>query len=327
MSDRLGMIHAIHEQHDDDLPRLAYADWLEERGEVEHAEFIRIELRLSHLSSGHEDYRPLFLRELELIRAHKDEWFGTFRSGWDGYDMRRGFIEEVSARTPAAVVPYADWLFSHHALLRLGVTGPWREVRPLLSHPLAGILVRLTLCGSQTGLFYNWYFSRPPEQQANLAHRPLVLSLAGHRAGSGLIDDLLASPHRERVTWLDLSGNVLTTVGLQKLLDALPVLPRLKTLALSGSVSSDTAGHSTSHPNIGPAGIDLLANHPAVTQLEQLDLTNNLISPANVQALIDSPFLAGIEKLGIGQGPGQADCRRLRQHFGNRIELPREQPA
>jgi uncharacterized protein (TIGR02996 family) len=324
MSDRLGMIHAIHEQHDDDLPRLAYADWLEEQGEVEHAEFIRLELQLSRLGSNDEDYRPLFERELELIRAHKDEWFGTFRSGWHGYDMRRGFIEEVSARTPADIIPYADWLFSHHALLHLAVTGSWPELRPLLSHPLAGILGRLMLCGHETGVAYSWYSSNPPRRGAPLAHRPLMLSLARHRAGAGLIDDLLASPYRERVTSLDLSCNLLTAVGVQKLLDALARLPRLKTLILSGSVTFDPAGRYSPQPNIGPAGISLLVDHPAVARLAEIDLSHNLITSANVQALLDSPFFERIEKLGIGEGLGQAESRQLRQHFGNRVGLPPE---
>ena len=49
MSDRLGMILAIHEQPDDDLTRLAYADWLEEHGEPDRAAFIRIQVELAEL--------------------------------------------------------------------------------------------------------------------------------------------------------------------------------------------------------------------------------------------------------------------------------------
>src|SRR5689334_13304664 len=116
MSDRLGMIHAIHEQPGDDLPRLAYADWLDEHGDADRAEFIRVELRLARLPREDAEFRALFARDLELIKQHKDEWFGTWRHQWNGYEVRRGFIEEVSAQSPAAVLSCADWLFSHHAL-------------------------------------------------------------------------------------------------------------------------------------------------------------------------------------------------------------------
>jgi uncharacterized protein (TIGR02996 family) len=318
MSDRLGMIHAIHAEHDDDLPRLAYADWLEERGEVEHAEFIRLELRLARLPSDHEDHRRLFERELDLIRAHKNEWFGTFRSGWDHYEMRRGFIEEVSSRTPTAVVPYADWLFSHHALLYLSVTGEWPKLRPLLRHPLAGILAQLRLVNTDSVVGSGWYSLPSLPREPTLARRPLVLSLTRHRAGPEMIDDLLGSPHRARVAWLDLSGNRLTAVGLEKLLDAMPSLPRLKTLHLAGSATPD----SVIQTNIGPDGVDVLAHHPAAAQLVAITLSWNAIERANVQALIGSPFLDRIEMLRIDERLRPIDSQRLRQHFGERADLP-----
>src|SRR5262245_61566052 len=100
MSDRLGVMHAIHERPDDDLARLAYADWLEEQGEVAHAEFVRVEVSLSRTRRDSPEYHALFKRELELIRTHKDVWFGTSRRDWAHYEVRRGFIEEVSGRTP-----------------------------------------------------------------------------------------------------------------------------------------------------------------------------------------------------------------------------------
>src|SRR5262249_60146063 len=99
--------------------------------------------------------RALFARGLELIRQHKDEWFGTWRHGWNGYEVRRGFIEEVSARSPAAVLSCTDWLLSHHALQDLcvwcastPVRGKWTELRPLLHHPLMKVLAQLSLLGA-----------------------------------------------------------------------------------------------------------------------------------------------------------------------------------
>ena len=41
MSDNEAFVRAIAEHPDDDAPRLVYADWLEEHGQPERAEFIR----------------------------------------------------------------------------------------------------------------------------------------------------------------------------------------------------------------------------------------------------------------------------------------------
>lgn len=318
MSDRLGMIHAIHELPADDLPRLAYADWLEEHGEVEHAEFIRVELALSHTSRlDEETWRPLFVREVELIRAHKDEWFGTWRHGWLHYEMRRGFIEEVTAREASAVVPHADWLFNHHSMYDLWVGGPISQSKPLLQHPLASILARLSLQGSDYRVDM-----QPVVRGLPLSERPLRLLVNGHRAGPELIEDLLASEHLGRLSTLDLSDNVVTAYGLGCLLDGLEAFPKLTTLRLRGRISETTPRQFTQSPNVNQEGIVLLAEHPATAQLEEIDLANNRLDSAAVQALVESPFLTKVRHLNIEPRPLRADCDRLRDRFGTRVVLP-----
>lgn len=47
--DGAGILRAILEDPQDDLPRLAYADWCEEHGDAERAEFIRVQLELAKL--------------------------------------------------------------------------------------------------------------------------------------------------------------------------------------------------------------------------------------------------------------------------------------
>jgi uncharacterized protein (TIGR02996 family) len=44
-ADELAFLAAVHERPGDDAPRLVYADWLEEHGEVEYAEFIRWQMQ------------------------------------------------------------------------------------------------------------------------------------------------------------------------------------------------------------------------------------------------------------------------------------------
>ena len=47
MSDADALLAAVLADPDADLPRLVYADWLEERGEAERAEFIRVQVELA----------------------------------------------------------------------------------------------------------------------------------------------------------------------------------------------------------------------------------------------------------------------------------------
>lgn len=51
--DRDSFIAAIIARPDDDLPRLIFADWLDENGETERAEFIRVQCELARLSKSH----------------------------------------------------------------------------------------------------------------------------------------------------------------------------------------------------------------------------------------------------------------------------------
>src|SRR6202030_4321823 len=53
MSPEKSFLHAILEAPDDDTPRLVYADWLDEHGRPEQAEFIRIQCQLEKVPPGH----------------------------------------------------------------------------------------------------------------------------------------------------------------------------------------------------------------------------------------------------------------------------------
>jgi uncharacterized protein (TIGR02996 family) len=66
MSDRDDLYRAILANPADDTPRLAYADWLEENGRPEEAEFIRIGCRLESITPDDPDFTELYERQHEL---------------------------------------------------------------------------------------------------------------------------------------------------------------------------------------------------------------------------------------------------------------------
>src|SRR3954463_15181880 len=60
---------------DDDLPRRVYADWLDENGDDDRAEFIRGQVRLAGMELWDEGYTSLDVRCRQLERTHP-EWLG-----------------------------------------------------------------------------------------------------------------------------------------------------------------------------------------------------------------------------------------------------------
>src|SRR5438309_7067053 len=136
MSDRDALLAAIREAPRDDAPRLIYADWLDEHGEADLAEFIRVQIEIEpfrrlagdldrwrravidlHLNDPvpadfppeWQRYAELARREHELYEAHRWEWLGPLGM-LDGehdahFDARfcRGFAEEVSLATSTFV--------------------------------------------------------------------------------------------------------------------------------------------------------------------------------------------------------------------------------
>src|SRR5262245_15204849 len=47
MSDRKALLRGVIDEPDDDTPRLVMADWFEENGESDRAEFIRLQIQLA----------------------------------------------------------------------------------------------------------------------------------------------------------------------------------------------------------------------------------------------------------------------------------------
>jgi uncharacterized protein (TIGR02996 family) len=110
-ADERALVQAIIANPDDDLPRLVYADWLEEHGRPERAEFIRVQCWLSraHLDRVSESLASEWRsREKVLIRDHMPSWrlqLPPHLSSILG-EFRRGMIEVASINCPSAA---GDW--------------------------------------------------------------------------------------------------------------------------------------------------------------------------------------------------------------------------
>ena len=73
-SDGDALFRAVCEHPTDDLPRLVYADWLEENGRAGRAEFIRLQCELARLPTEDPAAAPLLARQDALLRANRTAW-------------------------------------------------------------------------------------------------------------------------------------------------------------------------------------------------------------------------------------------------------------
>jgi uncharacterized protein (TIGR02996 family) len=110
-------LQAICDDPADDTPRLVYADWLEERGNPERAEFIRLQIDVAH------GRRRAAAREKELLFQYGDAWTAELPEleGIRWGDFERGFVESVWAMTSQVFVDHAADIFTATPVRRLVV--------------------------------------------------------------------------------------------------------------------------------------------------------------------------------------------------------------
>jgi uncharacterized protein (TIGR02996 family) len=103
-------LRAICENPDDDTVRLVYADWLDEHGELERAEFIRLQVAQAGKPRL---YDADYFRVDALLKANRKRWLAEVPAltgiEWDDAP-RRGFFCAVRALA-------VKWFLQHHAQL------------------------------------------------------------------------------------------------------------------------------------------------------------------------------------------------------------------
>jgi uncharacterized protein (TIGR02996 family) len=124
-------LQAIREAPDDDTPRLVFADWLDDHGQVDRAEFIRVGCTLARAQPGSPEQGQLQQRSAELVRMHTETWFGPLLHHFkDRSQIERGFlvalrgsIDEVLAQA-GAIETFAPVLRSLSVDFWRGRAGP-----------------------------------------------------------------------------------------------------------------------------------------------------------------------------------------------------------
>lgn len=176
MTDHRALVAAMVADPADDTVRLAYADYLEENGEGERAELVRVQVELARMNVNDPERRPFVVRNRELLNEHGPAWRARLPRlpGIEWGDFSRGLVEEVHAADAAAVVKHAGQIFTEPAVHVLRITR-LPEARTLAALP-----------------------------DLNRIRSLRLISSAAHE---DTIRDLISSPHLKQLIALDLHGN------------------------------------------------------------------------------------------------------------------------
>jgi uncharacterized protein (TIGR02996 family) len=304
MSLEQAFLRDINERPHDDTPRLVYADWLDDNGQPERAEFIRVQCRLAELPTGHPERPALERREHALWKKHVKAWRKPLPARYRSGPFYRGFL------TPRLSI-YADRRLTYGLFLTPEFSPPdftplWEafisgeggepEAVDLVGHPALDRLIGL------------WLHSLPESWLRRLAASPrarhlIALSGALMRLRAGAAEAVAGSPHLARLTALNLSNNDLGPAG-ARALAASPHLRRLRELDLRVA-------------RLGDEGALALAGSPVLDTVVRLSLSTNDLTDRAADALIESPHLAHVRKLEL-RWSNFSDSRwqALRKRFG-----------
>src|SRR5262245_29279508 len=115
MSERDSLLAAIYADPDDDATRLVFADWLDDHGEPDRAEYIRLQLRSAGMDENDSGRKALVRREEVLWDANAEAWNAEVPT-WPGvtvrYPFRRGWPESVEC-TAAAFLRHGAKIVRH----------------------------------------------------------------------------------------------------------------------------------------------------------------------------------------------------------------------
>ncbi len=108
---------------DDDTPRLILADWLDDHGESERAEFIRLQVESSRL--GENDPRSVALdaRAEAILAERENDWLGKWTDRLVRWTFRRGFLDAVTL-LPQTFLDHGEDMFAQFPVQRVRLVDP-----------------------------------------------------------------------------------------------------------------------------------------------------------------------------------------------------------
>lgn len=341
MSDRDALIAGICALPDEDTPRLAFADYLDEFGEPARAAFVRGQVELAHTPP----WEPFAVRarwqtpDLATGKPFRKDLApvpGGTLLAWDALPFRRGFgwsllVRSVSlwgelAAPVLAREPVGRLAFWHGTMddwYRVAASDHVRHFRDLTFHSNPIEPLRALRDGPDAGGVTDLRFQRSsgagmPEVLEDLFQSPLGQTVrglhfhVGYESLTALIDAINLRGPLERLSFskMGIAGN-----HLRRLLADGTVASELTELGFHHEPLGDglnvlaeflpaTVRELDLHAvSAGTDGLEALARCDRVTGLRRLNLSRNPFTPRATKILSLSRPLAGLRALDL------SDCR------------------
>ncbi len=285
MSDEKALLAAIWEHPHDDTPRLVYADWLQENGQPERAEFIRVQCEYWRVSGDDPKWVELEKRAKRLWKSHRKKWRAGLPSPLQRCEFHRGF-----PRGPRQVVTAGQFVkFSETKL----------KAAPLWSFSLRDLPTP--------------FVPRVAAAPALGRAEELVVSEPWVGAASEAVETLLATFNACNLRTLRLERQQISDTGIRAFVRFAHV-PHLAGLYLSGTTLNDGAIHVLSGwsganrlrelaldgNNLGDPSLETIASGPIGQGLSYLLIGGNpRITTSGLIRLIESPAADSLEGLNV----------------------------
>ncbi|MBX7104060.1 MAG: TIGR02996 domain-containing protein [Gemmataceae bacterium] len=243
------ILAAICAEPDDDLPRLVWADWLEDRGDP-RAEFVRLQMA-EHLGEPGDPARCS-----ELLKQFGRKWAGPLADWSFDITWRRGLPDHLVL--PAEVfIDLAGPIFELAPVRGVTLLGAARRMRELVRVRELERLRSLHFTGGRIG----------DSGAAKLAACHQFQNLHTLRLGtchlsSAALDDLRHNDALAGLRSLDLHDNAIDRWGVRRLAES-SAFPMLESLDLRQNDCNEADLKAFRHSPIRRRLVDLLADGPA----------------------------------------------------------------
>lgn len=267
---------------EDDVPRLVYADWLDDHDQPERAEFIRVQCERAGLGRVGPKVARLELRAQELLDAHASDWLEPLGLVRDEARFERGFVAEVKLPPPEFLDRAAD-LMRRAPITSLRLDG-LRSADGLETLAHCDALARLaTLKIEYSPLALSSFL---PLLQSDYLHNLRALRLGSMTFEGESLAEVFAAGCFPALRRLDLGYSDLDS-GIAEILAKNPLLGQLESLRLDGN-------------NIYNNGTRLLAASPYLGRLRHLGIAFSETTYVGLRELLESTALGRLEGLDVG---------------------------
>jgi uncharacterized protein (TIGR02996 family) len=284
-----GFLEDIVAHPEDDTPRLIFADWLEDQGDSDRAEFIRVQLERASLPEWDARQVHLRLREQALLEQHGQTWKRELPSikgvRWERF--RRGFVATAIVSSFAVLGANVSACWAAAPIEAVDIRWPRRGEAIESIAPIAGL--------RELSITARLVDRRAVSQLADAPLLSTLRTLTVHNASLGIegFRELVASPHLEDLTALRVAFNSIGNGVAGALVDAAS-LTSLVELDLSETGSYGRYGED---PILEASGLEELTLWPGMSRLRSLTLSGNEVRRAGLRALLRSPRSSGLKEL------------------------------